>query len=289
MSVQEIASLASAAKQPSVFGFADLAEALRVGSQLVRLSGETPRAEFYLRFASPISLEETHALRDLSSEGIRILWDPDVTRNTALIGGAQYALEKGGLRSLESARVRFDKAGFFGVTRAKVARAQRLRESSGLAAVLILEREEGRKYPMFLATGVLPHDLRSGDTVEASYLSVVGERTLAGSPAPTEVFLEALTVELLHSSPSHPPLPWVSARENIDRAISDFEPPPAGGSKRMEAWKKAATVAVTSSLRKGTLYMDWDDERYMHGEIERKAVDAAKHQTGMRQQGRRPT
>ena len=289
MSVQEIASLASKAKQSSVFGFADLAEALRVGSQLVRLSGETPRTEFYLRFASRISVEETHALRDLASEGISILRDPDITRNTALIGGVQYALEKGGPRSLGSAGVRFNKAGFFGVARAKVARAQRLRESSGLAAVLILEKEEGRKYPLFLATGVLPHGLRSGDTVEASYLSVVGERTLAGSPAPTEVFLEALAVELLHSSPSHPPLPWVSAREKIDSAISDFAPPPTGGSKKTEAWKKAVTVAVTSTLRKGTLYMDWDDERYMYGEIERKAADVAKIQSGTHQRGRKPT
>jgi hypothetical protein len=275
---EEIASLASKAARPPVFGFSNLTDALWVGAQPIRFPREVRQAEFYLKFAGSISLEEMHAPRDLVSEGISIPWDHDITRNTALIGGVQYALEKDALRSLGSTRVRFSKAGFFHVARAKVAHAQRLSESSGLAAVLILEREEGRKYPLFLAAGILPHGLRSGDTVEAAYLSVVGERTLAGSPAPAEVFLEGLAVELLHSSPNHPPLAWVSAREKIDCALSDFEPPPTGGNKKTEAWRKAATAAVKSSLRKGMVYTDWDDERYMYGEIGRRAADAARKQ-----------
>ena len=244
--------------------------------------------KFYLKFANRVNLEEMHALGDLASKGISILWDPYVTRDIAVIGGVRYALEKEGLRSLGPARFSFKKAGFFDVMWAKAVRAQKLRESSGLVAMLILEREEGKTYPLFLAAGTLPHDLRSGDTVEVAYFSVVGERTLAGSPAPAEVFLEAIAVELLHSSLSHLPLTWVSAHEKIDGALSDFEPPPTGGSKKTEAWKKAAKAAVTSSIRKEMIYLEWEDERYIYGEMERRAADAAKKQTGQHHWARKP-
>ncbi|MDG7024662.1 MAG: hypothetical protein JRN45_09120 [Nitrososphaerota archaeon] len=288
MSAQEIASLASKAARPLVFGFVDLTSALRVGAQMLRLPGGPQGVKFYLKFANRVNLEEMHALGDLASKGISILWDPYVTRDIAVIGGVRYALEKEGLRSLGPARFSFKKAGFFDVMWAKAVRAQKLRESSGLVAMLILEREEGKTYPLFLAAGTLPHDLRSGDTVEVAYFSVVGERTLAGSPAPAEVFLEAIAVELLHSSLSHLPLTWVSAHEKIDGALSDFEPPPTGGSKKTEAWKKAAKAAVTSSIRKEMIYLEWEDERYIYGEMERRAADAAKKQTGQHHWARKP-
>lgn len=285
---QEIASLASKSAQPMIFGFVDLKEALRMGDQITGLPSGTQGTEFYLKFANRISLGEMHALKDLASKGIGILWDPHITRNIAVIGGIQYALEKDGLRSLGSVRSSFSKAGFFDVMRAKAVRAQKLRESSGLVAMLILEREEGKNYPIFFAAGALPHGVRSGDTVEVAYLSVVGERTLAGLPAPAEVFLEAIAVELLHSSPSHPPLPWVSAHEKIDGAMSDFEPPPTDGSKKTDAWKRAAKAAVTSSVRKEMIYLDWDDERYIYGEIERRAADAARKRTEQHHRARKP-
>lgn len=277
LSVQEIASLASKAARPPIFGFADLAEALRVGSQLVERQGKAQRAEFYIKFGGQVSVEEMHALKELASRGISILWDPDLTKNTALIGDAHYVLEKGGLRSLGPTRFRFSKAGFFGVERAKAVRAQRLEEAAGFAAILTLQGDKGMSYPLFLSAGTLPHGLRSGDTVEAAYLSVVGERTVAGWDAPAEVFLEALTIELLHSSPNHPPLLWVTAREAIDRILSGFEQPPTSGGRKMETWQKAATAAVTSGLRKEKIYMDTGDERYMYAEIGKKAKVVKKH------------
>ncbi|MDG7016552.1 MAG: hypothetical protein JRM82_04160 [Nitrososphaerota archaeon] len=271
MLAQEIASLSSEATGPPTFAFDDLTEALHLGKELARLTGGPKKAEFYLSFNKRISLEEMHALKDLASAGISIVWDPNVTRSIALIGGIKYSLQRDGLRNLGSTGAYFSKAGFFGVMQARITRAQRLEEESGLAAVLILEREGGERLPLFVAQGMLPHGLRLRDTVEAAYLSVVGERTIEGGDAPAEVFVEALAIELLHTSPSHTPLAWVSAHEEIDRALSAFEQPPAGGSKKVEAWQKAARSAVTSALRKETIYVGAGDERYIYAEIGRRA------------------
>ena len=276
MPAQEIASLASKAASPPVFGFADVAGALRVGTQMIQLPGKAKRAEFYLKFGNRISSEEMHALSELASRGVSILWDPDITRNTALIDGVQYALEKSGLRSLGSASVHFGKAGFFHAERASTVRAQRLREGPGFAAILTVENDEGMSYRLFLTDGTILHGLRSGDTVEVAYLSVVGERTVAGWDAPAEVFLEALAIEPLRSSPNHPPLTWVTAPETIDRILSGLGRPPTGGGKKAEAWQKAATAAVTSGLRKEKIYVDASDERYMYAEIRRRVTEAAR-------------
>jgi len=145
------------------------------------------------------------------------------------------------------------------------------------------------RYPLFVGADVLPRGLMTGDTVEVAYLSIVGERTLGGWHAPAEVFLEALTVELLHSSPNHPPLTWVSAREAIDSALSQFEKPPTGGSKKAEAWQKAATTAVLSSLRRETIYLDADDERYMYGEIGKRVGGSTSGRTELRDRAQERT
>lgn len=257
-----------------MFAFADLTEALHLGKELVRLIGGPKKAEFYLSFANRINLEEMHTLRDVASEGIGVIWDPNVRRNIALIGSTKYSLEKDGLRNLGSARACFSKVGFFNVMQARVVQAQRLQGASGLVAVLILEREEGGRLPLFVAPGMLPRALRSRDRVEAAYLSVVGERTIEGGDAPAEVFAEALAIELLRTSPAHAPLAWVSAREEIDRILSAFEHPETGGSKKMEAWQKAVKAEVISSLRKEMIYLGAGDERYLYAEIGRKAEAA---------------
>jgi hypothetical protein len=280
--VQQIASLAAKASRPPVFGFANLEAALGLGAQLTRFPTGPRGIELYLKFHGPIRPEEVRRLKDLASGGISILWDPDINRDIAVIGGQQYALEENGLHDLGPAEVRFKKAGFFDTLRAKARSAQKLGETSGLSAMIILERGEGKRYPLFVGTGVLPEGLRTGDTVEAAYVSIVGERTLAGWHAPAEVFLEALSVELLHSSLNHPPLAWVNAREAIYRVLSRLEAPPAAGGKKSEAWQKAATAAVLSSLKKEIIYLDADDERYMYREIGRRAGGSTGGRTELR-------
>ena len=287
MLAQEIASLSSKVKGPPAFAFADLKEALTLGKELVRLTDGPKKAEFYISFRRRTSHDEMRALKDLASAGISVIWDPDITRSTALIGGTEYSLETDGLRDLKSKRVCFGKSGFLNFTRARAVRAQRLDRTSGLSAVLTLETGEGERLPLFVAPGIQPRGLRSGDTVEASYLSVVADRTIEGWDAPAEVFVEALTIELLHTSPGHPPLAWVSAREEVDRVLSELEQPQAGGSKNVEAWQKVTRSAVTSKLRQERIYVSSGDERYIYAEIARRA-EAAKKSVELRQRARGP-
>lgn len=284
MSVQEIESLVAKAARPPVFGFAGLKVALSIGAELVRTRRGVEGMQFYLRFGDRITLEEADRLAGLASEGVGILWDPDIERNLAVIGGTEYAVEMDGLRPMGPAKVRFSKAGFFDTARAKAVRAQKLEASSGFYAMLILERGERTHYPLFARREVLPPALRSGDAVNAAYLSVVGERTVSGWHAPAEVFFEALAIRVLHSSPSHPPLPWANAREAIDRVLSDFDKPPSGGGKKAEAWQRVATDAVRSALKKEMIYLDADDERYMYREIQERVAGSAWRGTGLRQQ-----
>ena len=284
----EVLSLSSKAVGTTSFAFTDLADAFSLGSELVRSPGRLKRTEFYLSFSKRINLEEMNTLKELASSGISIIWDPYVTRNVALIDGIQYALEKSRVRRMVSAGAYLNKLGFFNVKRAKVVRAQRLGNSSGFSALLILEGEEGTTLPLFVPMGMLPSGLRSRDTVEVAYLSVAGDRTVEGKPSPAEIYTEALAIELFRSTSNHEPLAWVSASEEIDQILSEFEQPPPGGGKKLESWQRSVRAAVTFSLRKELIYMEADDERHIHAEIGRRA-DAARKRPELQHSTREST
>jgi len=284
----EVLSLSSKAVGTPLFAFTDLADALSLGRELVRSPGRLKRTEFYLSFSKRINLEEMSMLKELASSGISIIWDPYVTRSIALIDGIQYAIEKSRVRRMASAGAYLNKLGFFNVIRAEVVRAQRLGSSSGFSALLILEGEGGTTLPLFVPRGMLPSGLRSRDTFEVAYLSVVGDRTVEGKPSPAEVYTEALAIELYRSTSNHEPLAWVSASEEIDQILSELEQPPPGGGKKLESWQRSVRAAVTYRLRKELIYMEADDERHMHAEIGRRA-DAVRKRPELRHNTREST
>jgi hypothetical protein len=263
---QEIVSLYSRAIGTPSFALADVADALCLGSELVRMPGQLKKAEFYLNFNNSINLEQMRALKELASAGISVFWDPYVTRNVAIIGGILYELEKNSVRRVDSAEARFNKLGFFNFTLAEAVRAQRLGSQSGFSAVLILE-VGGTALPLFVPEGVLPTGLMSRDTVEVAYLSVVGDMTVEGRPSPAEVYSEALAIQLFRPAPNRVPLAWVSAREEIDLILKEFGHPPQVGGKKLESWQREARDAVIGRLRKELIYMETDDERYMYAKI----------------------
>lgn len=277
MLAKEIASLLSKARHPPVFGFSDLREALHLGTQLTQLLGGGLKAEFYINFNNRVSLEEVDTLKELTSKGVNIIWDPAITRNIVLVDGTKYVLEGHKLKCLGSSEFHFNKAGFFYIKKAKVISAQRLEERVGFEAVLTLENDDGIEYRLFVSPGILPHGMRFGDTVEVAFLTVVGGKTLAGWDAPAEVFFEALAIRLLHPSSNNPPIVWVTAREVIDHIISGLKLPPAKRNREVEAWQNMAIKQVMSKLREEKIYVDISSERYIYSEIRRIAEASIKH------------
>jgi hypothetical protein len=262
---EEVISFAEKARRSIRLAFVNFETALAVATQVANtLKGV--RTELYLKFEDSDS-NSIRRLEELITKGVKIYWSPDIREDAFTIDGILYIIKKNKIVNL-GVRYRFSKAGFFRILKGKIVKGQELTDSSSFDALLVLEKEGGSRYPIFIGKKILPPNISSGDTVEIAFLSIIADRTFAGAPPPMSVFLEGLAIRLVKKSLNDLPLEWIKSRDAIDILLIGISPPK--GNVREDEWKRVSKKKIFSNLKKELIYTDLDDERYINKMLDNK-------------------
>ena len=262
---EEVISFAEKARRSIRLAFVNFETALTVATQVANtLKGV--RTELYLKFEDSDS-DSIRRLEELIAKGVKIYWSPDIRDDAFTIDDILYRIKENKIVNL-GVRYRFSKAGFFRILQGKIVKGQELTDSSSFDSLLVLEKEGGSRYPIFIGKKILPPNKRSGDIVEIAFLSIIADRTFAGAPPPMSVFLEGLAIRLVKKSLNDVPLEWIKSQDAIDKILIDISLPK--GKIREDEWRRVSKKKILSSLKKELIYIDLDDERYINKMLDDK-------------------
>lgn len=260
--------LVSNAKHSVKIGISSESHLDQVASGLTKASKSHANVELHAR-SFGVNPSRVDMWEKLLANGVQVTWDPDLDHSALSIDGICYHFEEGELRRVDAKDFRFGRAGFFGILKGRLECGQRLAGKDGFSYLLVIERDE-KRYPLFAGKDIVSSDLGTGDTLRVAYLSLAGDNTYSGRTAPTEVFLEALSVEVSKPHHNKQPMLWLTTRDEIARFLEDL-PVPSFTTKKKEAWVETTRTRIALSLKKRMLYVDADDERYLYARLRRKA------------------
>lgn len=261
--------LVSNAKHSVKIGISSESQLDQVASVLMKASKPRANVELHAR-SFGLHTRRVDMWEKLLANGVQATWDPDLDLGAVSVDGTCYHLEEGELTQVEAKDLRLGKAGFLGVLKGRLESGQRLAGKGGFSFLLVIERD-GKRYPLFAGKDVITLDLRTGDTLRVAYLSIAGDSTYNGRTAPTQVFLEALSVEVSKQHPDKQPVLWLTTRDEIKRLLEDF-PVPSFTTKKKEAWVETARARIALGLKERMFYVDGDDERHLYARIRGKVL-----------------
>ena len=261
---EEVILFAENARRSIRLAFVNYETALAVVTQVANIL-KGVRIELYLKFEGS-GQESIWRFEELITKGVKIYWSPELGEDAFTVDGILHII-KNKIVNL-GVRYRFSKAGFFRILKGKLVKGQQLIDCSSFEALLVLEKEGGLRYPIFISKKILPLNARSGDTVEIAFLSIIADRTLAGDPPPMSVFFEGLAIKLVKQSLNDLPLEWINSRDAINKLLNGINPPE--GNLPEDEWRRVSKKKIFSSLKKELIYIDFDDERYINKMLDDK-------------------
>ena len=263
----EIIPIIKEAKRSIDIAFTSIETALDLVYQIMKIR-ENVRVELFTGFEN-ISLDEIWRLEELLERNVKVYWFPDIREDAFTLDGILHLVKSGKIVNL-GVRCRFTKAGYFRVIRGKLVRGQNLSPSSNFDALLILEKERGRKYPIFINKENLNPNIGLNTVVEMAFISIIADRTLSGAPPPMSVFLECIAIKSFDQSDDGNPLKWINARDVIDGLLNEMnlsKEDTLSQDLRIQAKKK-----IQAYLKKNLIYVELDDERYINKMIDKTSA-----------------
>jgi len=208
-------------------------------------------------------------LEELLERNVKVYWSPDIREDAFTLDGILHLVKRDKIVN-QGVRYRFTKAGYFRVIRGKLVRGQNLSPSSSFNALLVLEKERGRRYPIFINKDDLDLNIGSNSVVKMAFISIIADRTLSGAPPPMSVFLECIAIKSLDRSKNGNPLEWINARDVIDGLLNEMnllKKDIRNQDVRMQVKKK-----IQAYLKMNLIYIELDDERYLNKIIDKTSV-----------------
>lgn len=263
----EIIPIVKDAKRSINIAFTRIEAALDLVHQIKKIR-EGIHVELYTGFdkTSPGTIWR---LEELLERNVKVYWSPDIMEDAFTLDGILHLVKRDEIVN-RGVRYRFTKAGYFRVIRGKLVRGQNLSPSSSFNALLVLEKERGRRYPIFINKEDLDPNIGSNSVVKMAFISIIADRTLSGAPPPMSVFLECIAINSLDQSKNGNPLEWINAKDVIDGLLNEInllKKDIRSQDVRMQAKKK-----IQAYLKKNLIYIELDDERYLNKIIDKTSV-----------------